>query len=157
MPARSATPRDRAVRIRVMRGPDATLLSDVVNRFRGGGQARVRPPRAFLRDRRLVAVVATEDERPVGWAWGVLLPHPERPRPMCLLYSVDVDRHRRRGGIGRALVEALATEASRRGAERMWLLSNSSNSAAMALYRSVGMTRPHRDDVLFRRSLPGRR
>jgi ribosomal protein S18 acetylase RimI-like enzyme len=52
--------------------------------------------------------------------------------------GVAVDPARQRRGIGRALIDAAATEARRRGARRLTLRVFSPNAAARALYESAG-------------------
>ncbi len=52
--------------------------------------------------------------------------------------GVAVDPGRQRRGVGRALIEAAATEARSRGARRLTLRVFSPNAAARALYESAG-------------------
>lgn len=93
-----------------------------------------------------MAVAAFADSRPVGLAYGYLLPVPGEKADMLLLYSIDVAEGWRRRVLGTQLVEALRRYAP----DSMWLLTNASNEAAMALYEQAGGERPHPDDVLFR-------
>jgi GNAT superfamily N-acetyltransferase len=61
------------------------------------------------------------------------------PEDSCLedLYVSD---HARRGGLGRALVEAALELAAGRGCRRIELDTNERNSRALALYESLGFT-----------------
>ena len=55
----------------------------------------------------------------------------------------------RRRGLGKAMLAALS-ELGRSGRWReMFVFTNASNEAAMALYRSCGGVRPNPDDVMF--------
>lgn len=79
------------------------------------------------------------------------------------LGDLAVRPERRRRGLGRALVEAVARAARDRGAETLFLQVRESNAAARALYREAGFRtvgrrssyyrRPPEDAVLLSRSL----
>jgi ribosomal protein S18 acetylase RimI-like enzyme len=56
----------------------------------------------------------------------------------CLLEDLFVEEAARRGGLGRALVEATIERARERRCRRLELDVNSENTAAVALYRSQG-------------------
>jgi ribosomal protein S18 acetylase RimI-like enzyme len=75
--------------------------------------------------------------RPVGFVSGVETTHPDKGTEM-FLYELGVDEPARRQGIGRALVEALATIARERGCYGMFVLTDDDNVAALATYRSAG-------------------
>ncbi len=57
------------------------------------------------------------------------------------LCNIAVEQDLRRGGAGRALVCGLAAEAVRRGYDAIYLEVRASNTAAIALYESVGFVR----------------
>jgi ribosomal-protein-alanine N-acetyltransferase len=75
----------------------------------------------------------------VGFVSGVEVTHPDKGTEM-FLYELAVDPARHRGGIGRALVTALAELARERGLYGMWVLTDRANAAATATYRSAGAT-----------------
>ncbi len=54
------------------------------------------------------------------------------------LYELAVDERARRRGIGRALVERLATLARAQGCYGMWVLTDDTNEAARATYEGTG-------------------
>ena len=60
------------------------------------------------------------------------------------LTAIEVDPAWRRAGLGTAVTAALAAEASRRGATRIFLQVEERNGAARALYRRCGFTDRHR-------------
>jgi ribosomal protein S18 acetylase RimI-like enzyme len=82
-------------------------------------------------------VAYDDEERPVGFVSGVELTHPDKGTEM-FLYELAVDEPARRRGIGRALVEALASLARERGCYGMFVLTDDDNVAARATYRSAG-------------------
>ena len=53
-------------------------------------------------------------------------------------------------GVGKALVRAFIAEAQVAGAYEVWVLTNESNSAAMAMYMGCGLGRENGDDVMMR-------
>ncbi|HEV2890831.1 MAG TPA: GNAT family N-acetyltransferase [Frankiaceae bacterium] len=101
---------------------------------------------AFLADVRNVAYAAYEGDVAVGYARAVLLTRPDDVRPQVFLYDIGVDEAARRRGHGGALVRALLEECRRVGASEMFVLTNRSNAAAMALYSSTGATSDAGDD-----------
>ena len=65
------------------------------------------------------------------------------------LYELGVaDSHRRRG-VGRALVERLATIARSAGCYGMWVATDDSNPAALATYERAGATRDEKAAVIL--------
>jgi aminoglycoside 3-N-acetyltransferase I len=78
-----------------------------------------------------------EDNRPVGFVSGVETTHPDKGTEM-FLYELSVHPDRRKRGVGKALVGALADLARGRGCYGMWVLTEPGNAAALATYRSAG-------------------
>ncbi len=101
---------------------------------------------AWLAAKSNVMIGAWEDQQPVGMVYGYFLPRPDDQPDMLLLYSIDVAPDARRQGIGRALLDAFRREAP----AGVWLITNESNTAAMALYGSADAVRPHKDDAMLR-------
>ncbi|MBI1406676.1 MAG: GNAT family N-acetyltransferase [Caulobacter sp.] len=102
--------------------------------------------RQLLSNPSFVGVAAMAPE-PVGFAWGHFLAHPEGDA--LLLYSIDVAEDARRQGAGRAMVEAMKALAAARGCYEMWVATNRSNAAAMALYQAAGGVSDADDEVVF--------
>jgi ribosomal protein S18 acetylase RimI-like enzyme len=59
-------------------------------------------------------------------------------RAEVLLYEIGVHEDFRQRGIGTALIAAVKRWAREVGADEVWVLTNSDNVAAMALYRGTG-------------------
>jgi aminoglycoside 3-N-acetyltransferase I len=78
-----------------------------------------------------------EGGRPLGFVSGVELTHPDKGTEM-FLYELGVAAAARRRGIGRSLVEALATLARERGCYGMYVLADDDNAPARATYAGAG-------------------
>lgn len=102
---------------------------------------------AFLADARNVAYAAySSSGEPAGYARAVVLTRPDDVRPQVFLYDIGVSEDARRQGHGRALVAALLAECRALGASEMFVPTNRSNAAAMALYTSTGAVSDAGDD-----------
>jgi ribosomal-protein-alanine N-acetyltransferase len=84
---------------------------------------------AFLRDPHAFALIAREDQ-----AFALVRTAADE----CEILTLCTQPDRRRLGFARALIEAGAAEAHRRGARRMFLEVASDNEAALSLYGSAG-------------------
>jgi ribosomal protein S18 acetylase RimI-like enzyme len=108
------------------------------------------PPRPDATRRFLAAdghhlLIAYDDERPVGFASGIEIAHPDKDLELCL-YEVGVDEPFRRRGIGNALVAEMRALAAGLGCSCMWLLVDDDNDVARALYARAGgrtASQPH--------------
>jgi ribosomal protein S18 acetylase RimI-like enzyme len=107
----------------------------------------------FLSEPANYLFLALEGERVAGSLFGYSLVHPPVREPQFLLYEIDVRPQSRRRGIGKALVEAFTSEAR---AFEVWVITNQSNTAAMAMYAACGLRRENPDDVMLALSLGAR-
>lgn len=122
-------------------------LSSVPDLLAAVPGARADAAAAFLADERNVAYGAyTASGDPAGYVRAVVLTRPDDVRPQVFLYDVEVRATARREGHGRALVSALLADCARLGASEMFVLTNRSNAAAMALYASTGAVSDAGDD-----------
>ncbi len=121
-----------AVRLVGAEGED--LVRRVLHRFKGYETAE---PGEFLRDPRTLLLVAEDADGVVGWLYAYELVRPDGHRAM-LLYEIDVAVEARGRGHGRALVEALLARARARDHFEVWVLTDSDNDAAAALYKAAG-------------------
>jgi ribosomal protein S18 acetylase RimI-like enzyme len=108
----------------------------------------------FLDDPGHHLCIAYEDGEPVGFVTGVETTHPDKGTEM-FLYELAVDERFRRQGVGRALVDALASLAAELGCYGMWVLTESTNAAALATYRSAGAVDESDEVMLGWRLNPG--
>ncbi|MGX6446900.1 N-acetyltransferase family protein [Patulibacter sp. S7RM1-6] len=84
----------------------------------------------------LVAVDGTD--RPVGFAHALLHGSTWSPRGYCYLEDLYVGPDARGGAVGRALIDATADEARRRGATKLYWHTQSYNGRARSLYDQAG-------------------
>lgn len=103
----------------------------VVETLASGSTPRV----ALLGDDRTVFVAAFDGDRPVGFAFGYVLPRRHGEEAILFVYEVDVDESFRRRGIGRRLLEQLRAEA---GEIPAFVVTEPEHETANALYAALG-------------------
>lgn len=95
----------------------------------------------FLQDPRHHIAVALDDGLVVGFASGVHYVHPDEPPELWINEVAVAPTHRCRG-IGKAAVQALLDVGRAHKCKMAWVLTDSRNVAARALYSSAGGTAP---------------
>jgi aminoglycoside 6'-N-acetyltransferase I len=105
--------------------------------------------REFLDDPRHRLVVALDDDVIVGFVSAVIHLHPDKSAPELWINEVGVAPSRRRQGLGKMLLHRMLEEAKRSGCTEAWVLTERSNEAGMALYKSVGGIEGEPDMVMF--------
>jgi ribosomal protein S18 acetylase RimI-like enzyme len=105
--------------------------------------------RGSLADDRHYLVAAYVDSEPVGLVFGYRLSRLDGRPPMMFVYEIGVAEGHRRRGIGRALIEEIRRLADNEGCRNMLVPTNTSNEAAMALYRSAGGEQGDADGTEF--------
>jgi len=122
--------------IRVLRAGDEAVLADVAP---GVFDNAVDPglTRAFLADRRHHIAVAIDAGVVVGFASGVDYVHPDKPAEMWINEVGVAPTHQQRG-LGRGILGALLGVAEQLGCVNAWVLTDETNTAARALYASLG-------------------
>jgi ribosomal protein S18 acetylase RimI-like enzyme len=127
-------------------GPeDAATIADLLAAFRdwygddapSDEQIR-RSVERLLEDERTEFLLAGQP--PVGFAQLRFRPSVWTGADDAWLEDVYIREDARRGGLGRALVEACQERARRRGCRRIQLDCNERNAAALALYESLGFS-----------------
>ena len=114
----------------------------VIRRLGPGDEGVIRalaedvPRTALLDDDRTIFLAAFDGDRPVGFAFGYVLPRRHGNRTILFVYEIDVDEAYRRQGIGRRLMQELTA-----GHDEAFVLTEPDNHPANALYESVGGTR----------------
>ena len=103
--------------------------------------------RAHLADRDLVCMAALEAGQAVAFIYGHVLRRFEATS--LFIYSVDTAPDHQRRGIAKAMLQALAEEGRAGRWDEMFVFTNRSNRAAMALYASAGGVSPPPDDVVM--------
>lgn len=108
-----------------------------------------------LADPRHHLAVAIDDGTVVGMATALHHVHPDKP-PELWVAEVGVAPSHRQRGLGRSLLAVLFEHGHALGCREAWVLTDSDNAAARALYRSVG-GREEPPPVMLTFSLGGRR
>ena len=103
----------------------------------------------FLAHRSHYLLMAMEGKKIAGSLYGYALRQPYRREPQFFLYAIDVRPECRKRGIGTALVNQFVREAKRANACEVWVLTNESNRAAMAMYARAALKRPSTDDAVL--------
>jgi len=104
--------------------------------------------RRFLSDERHILLLGYLDDRPVGFASGVEVFHPDKG-PELFLNEIGIIEEARRHGVARALIEELKRLGRERGCVSMWVLTDEDNGPAMGLYRDAGGAWDGRSQVMF--------
>jgi aminoglycoside 3-N-acetyltransferase I len=99
--------------------------------------------RALLDKPTFVALAALDGDQVVGGLAAYVLEKFERERSEVYIYDLAVAEGHRRKGIARRLIEALKPIARARGARVIFVQADGGDTAAIALYQSLGA----REDV----------
>jgi ribosomal protein S18 acetylase RimI-like enzyme len=94
--------------------------------------------RSFLAKDTNFLIVASDYGEPAGFLIAYLLDRADRIQKMVLLYEIGVAEDYRRQGIGRKMIQVLKEQCGSHDLMKMWVHTNRSNQAAMALYLSTG-------------------
>jgi GNAT superfamily N-acetyltransferase len=92
----------------------------------------------FLSRRENYLILATDEDRPIGYLVAYLLDRVDRDQPMMLLYEISVAESHQRHGAGAAMINLLKQFCRDQNVMKMWVPTNKSNLAAMRLYESTG-------------------
>jgi len=109
----------------------------------------------FLNDPRHHLVVALDEGRVVGFVSAVHYVHPDKA-PELWINEVSVASTHRRRRLAKKLLASMFALGRSYGCSEAWVGTERSNSAAMALYASVGGAEPQPDPVYFTFSLSDR-
>jgi aminoglycoside 6'-N-acetyltransferase I len=125
-----------AIEIKILRSGDEALLSNAAPAVFDNP---VDPDlaREFLADPRHHIAVAIDDGQVVGFASGVHYVHPDKPAELWINEVGVAPSHHRRG-LGRLVVDALLDAGRAHRCRSAWVLTDRTNTAALALYRSAG-------------------
>ena len=97
----------------------------------------------FGEERAFDILVAERDRRPIGYALFTECYEPAFAARGLYLADLYVRPEARRSGAGRALVQAVADEATRRERSYVWWTSLAANAEAHAFYAAVGAAAHH--------------
>lgn len=105
--------------------------------------------RTYLTDLRNVFLMAFEGSEALGYLRGTELLQLTTRRKQMFLYEISVDEDFRRHGIGKALITTLLRDCRERGFEEVFVFTDPSNAAAVALYRTTGAVTETPADRMF--------
>jgi len=103
----------------------------------------------FLNDPRHHLVVALDGDLVVGFVSGVIYLHPDKPAPELWINEIGVTPTHQRQGIGKMLLQSILKDARQSGCAEAWVLTERGNTAAMAMYTSVGGVEETPDPTMF--------
>ena len=104
--------------------------------------------REFLGDPRHHIVVAISDGVVIGFASALHYVHPDK-RPELWIDEVGVAPSHQSKGVGKAIMAEMLELGKQLGCVNAWVLTDRSNAAANALYRSVGGRAAEGDTVMY--------
>ncbi len=102
----------------------------------------------FLADPRHHIVAAIDHNQVVGFVSAVDYVHPDKPRELWI-NEVGVAASHRRLGLAKRLLAAMFEHARTLGCRNAWVLTERSNTAAIALYQAAGGKEPPDETVMF--------
>ncbi len=103
----------------------------------------------FLSDPRHHIAVAMESGVVVGFVSAVHYVHPDKDRPEMWVNEVGVAPDYRRRGLGRQLLEAVLEVGRELGCTEAWVLTDSTNAPATALYAGTGPAKALEGQVMW--------
>jgi ribosomal protein S18 acetylase RimI-like enzyme len=145
---RTARPQDLEQLVELLR-----LLFAIEEDFNVNADKQRQGLALVLDDERSRVLVAEVHGKVVGMCTGQLVISTAEGGPAVLVEDVVVDPGHRGQGIGRALLDALATWARNQGASRMQLLADTNNRPALVFYDRRGWQRTAL--ICLRRHLSG--
>lgn len=105
--------------------------------------------REFLNDPRHRLVVAMDDKLVVGFISAVIYVHPDKAKPELWINEVGVSPSHQGQGIGKMLLRRMLETGQQVGCSEAWVLTERTNDAAMALYKSLSGIEEAPDPVMF--------
>lgn len=103
----------------------------------------------FLSSPNNILLVAKSGDKGLGFLRSYFLPRYDNKGTEILLHEIDVLPSYQKQGVATFLIEKLKEIATQNQISEIWLVTNRSNIAAMALYEKTGGKAPSNDDVVF--------
>ena len=134
--------------VKLLRSVDAHYLNHVAEDV-FDGPIVMSTAQEFLDDPRHRLVVALDDDVVIGFVSAVIYLHPDKSAPELWINEIGVAPRHQRQGIGKALLQAMLDDAKQSGCTEAWVLTEQENTAAMAMYKSVGGVESSPDPTMF--------
>jgi ribosomal protein S18 acetylase RimI-like enzyme len=103
----------------------------------------------FLSDPRHRLMVVIDEGVVVGFISAVIYLHPDKTKPELWINEVGVTPSHQGRGIGKMLLRRMLESGQQAGCSDAWVLTERTNNAAMALYRSLGGIEEVPDPAMF--------
>jgi ribosomal protein S18 acetylase RimI-like enzyme len=139
------------IRIELIKKVYVALINQLNGLFDEGTEWDSQQGEKFLKDSNNALFVAFFENQAVGFLTANRLQRFDKRGAEVLLYEIGVREDARQKGIGKALINGVKLWAKESGADEVWVLTNRSNEAAVALYQSMGgeTESPNSDEVMF--------
>lgn len=103
----------------------------------------------FLADPRHRLMVVIDEGQVVGFISAVIYLHPDKSKPELWINEVGVAPSHQGRGIGKMLLRRMLESGQQAGCAEAWVLTEHTNDAAMALYKSLGGIEEIPDPAMF--------
>jgi len=103
----------------------------------------------FLSDPRHRLMVVIDEGVVVGFSSAVIYLHPDKSKPELWINEIGVAPTHRGLGIGKMLLRRMLESGQQAGCAEAWVLTERTNDAAMALYKSLGGIEEVPDPAMF--------
>lgn len=103
----------------------------------------------FFKNENSALFVAFSNNKLVGFAIAYKLQRFDQKGAEILLDEIEVVKEYRKEGIGKKIIESVKNWGKKTGAKEIWIPTNKSNQAAVALYKSAGGKAENKDDIIF--------
>jgi aminoglycoside 3-N-acetyltransferase I len=135
------------VTARRLGGGDAALVQGLVAGFHGS-EVSADYARRILANSQNVLFAAEVEGELVGFVWAHWLDRLRKEQRQLFVYEIEVAGEHRRHGVGLELMKALLAEAEAAEADA-FVLTNRSNTGALAFFEALGGLVESGDDVLL--------
>jgi ribosomal protein S18 acetylase RimI-like enzyme len=126
------------IRIELIKEVHTAFINQLNSLFDEGAEWDSQQGEKFLNDSNNALFVAFLENQAVGFLTANRLQRFDKRGAEVLLYEIGVREDARQQGIGKALIREVKLWAKETGADEVWVLTNRSNTAAVALYLSTG-------------------
>lgn len=96
---------------------------------------------SFLSNTNNILILATHDDKPIGFLTAYIMPRLERTAHMAYFYEIEVSPNFRKKRIGTRMVNLLMIQLRNQGVSSCWVGTDIDNEAALSLYESTGAKR----------------
>jgi ribosomal protein S18 acetylase RimI-like enzyme len=128
---------------------DQTLITQINSLLDTGTEWDTEQGNKFLENSDNALFIAYWEGKVAGFLSAHRLQRFDKCKAEVLLYEIGVSKDFRQKGIGKALIVKVKDWAKEVDADEVWVLTNKSNIAATALYKSVGGIQENTDDVMY--------